>query len=233
MAKTEMNQIQRRSFVKKLTGSIAFLGLSGTFLNANTIATVTVTNKVNTPAYEKENPDEWFAQLKGKHKILLDVPAHKGGSFLTFARNFLETNNETGTSDEDLNVLVILRHFGIALGLNDSMWEKYKIGDYVKLNDAETKEPSLRNVFWKPKSSDAWPGNKSISSLQKRGIIICVCDKSVEGFAEDFSHTTKFKKSEIISDLYANMIPDVKIVPSGVWALGRAQEQGCGYCFAG
>tara|TARA_R110000868_G_scaffold9349_10_gene46831 strand:+ start:9370 stop:9507 length:138 start_codon:yes stop_codon:yes gene_type:complete len=27
--------------------------------------------------------------------------------------------------------------------------------------------------------------------------------------------------------------PGIQIVPSGVWALGRAQENGCGYIFAG
>jgi len=29
------------------------------------------------------------------------------------------------------------------------------------------------------------------------------------------------------------VLPDIQIVPSGVWALGRAQEKGCGYIFAG
>jgi intracellular sulfur oxidation DsrE/DsrF family protein len=27
--------------------------------------------------------------------------------------------------------------------------------------------------------------------------------------------------------------PGVQLVPSGVYAVGRAQELGCGYCFAG
>ena len=27
--------------------------------------------------------------------------------------------------------------------------------------------------------------------------------------------------------------PDIQLVPSGVWALGRAQEHKCGYIFAG
>jgi hypothetical protein len=31
----------------------------------------------------------------------------------------------------------------------------------------------------------------------------------------------------------AGLLPGITIVPSGVWALGRAQEHGCGYIFAG
>ena len=29
------------------------------------------------------------------------------------------------------------------------------------------------------------------------------------------------------------LLPGVQIVPSGVWAIGRAQENGCAYCYAG
>jgi hypothetical protein len=28
-------------------------------------------------------------------------------------------------------------------------------------------------------------------------------------------------------------LPGIKIVPAGIWALNRAQEKGCSYCFAG
>jgi hypothetical protein len=31
----------------------------------------------------------------------------------------------------------------------------------------------------------------------------------------------------------AGILPNIQLVPSGVWALGRAQEKGCTYCFAG
>jgi intracellular sulfur oxidation DsrE/DsrF family protein len=38
---------------------------------------------------------------------------------------------------------------------------------------------------------------------------------------------------DVMKDFKANLIPGVQIVPSGVWAVGRAQEHGCKYCFAG
>ena len=31
----------------------------------------------------------------------------------------------------------------------------------------------------------------------------------------------------------AGVLPGIQVVPSGVWAVGRAQEHGCAYCFAG
>jgi intracellular sulfur oxidation DsrE/DsrF family protein len=34
-------------------------------------------------------------------------------------------------------------------------------------------------------------------------------------------------------DWESGLLPGVTVVPSGVWALGRAQENKCAYCFAG
>jgi intracellular sulfur oxidation DsrE/DsrF family protein len=36
-----------------------------------------------------------------------------------------------------------------------------------------------------------------------------------------------------MNDSKAGLLPGIQIVPSGVWAVGRAQEHGCQYCFAG
>ena len=38
---------------------------------------------------------------------------------------------------------------------------------------------------------------------------------------------------EVYEDWVSGILPGVQPVPSGVWALGRAQEHGCGYIFAG
>jgi hypothetical protein len=34
-------------------------------------------------------------------------------------------------------------------------------------------------------------------------------------------------------DFLANILPGIQPVPSGVWALGRAQEKKCAYIFCG
>jgi intracellular sulfur oxidation DsrE/DsrF family protein len=41
------------------------------------------------------------------------------------------------------------------------------------------------------------------------------------------------KAEDVMNEWKANLIPGIQIVPSGVWALGRAQEHGCQYIFAG
>lgn len=39
--------------------------------------------------------------------------------------------------------------------------------------------------------------------------------------------------SEVRKDFMSGILPGIQAVPSGVWALGRAQNKGCGYIFAG
>jgi intracellular sulfur oxidation DsrE/DsrF family protein len=41
------------------------------------------------------------------------------------------------------------------------------------------------------------------------------------------------KADEVYKDFMGGILPGVQVVPSGVWAVGRAQEHGCAYCFAG
>jgi hypothetical protein len=38
---------------------------------------------------------------------------------------------------------------------------------------------------------------------------------------------------EVKKDFLAGVLPDIQLVPSGVWAVGRAQEHECAYCFVG
>jgi intracellular sulfur oxidation DsrE/DsrF family protein len=41
------------------------------------------------------------------------------------------------------------------------------------------------------------------------------------------------KPEDVMKDWMAGLLPGIQVVPSGVWALGRAQEHGCHYIFAG
>jgi intracellular sulfur oxidation DsrE/DsrF family protein len=226
----ELSSNPRRRFVKTILAGVATLGLSGFALKANAL-TRTAEDAPTPLNADNGGAEEWLTKLQGKHKMVFDVPVAKGGMFLTYVNNFLDTNNETGTPDRDLNAVVILRHYGAAFALNDAMWEKYKIGSYVKFNDAETKEPALRNVFYNPKSG--WPSEKSMHHAQKRNVLFCACNRSINAFAQELSALMKLKASDVEKDLRENILPDMQVVPSGVWALGRAQEHGCGYCFYG
>jgi hypothetical protein len=43
----------------------------------------------------------------------------------------------------------------------------------------------------------------------------------------------KMKAEDVYNEWKSGLLPGITIVPSGVWAVGRAQEYKCAYCFAG
>lgn len=187
---------------------------------------------------DDEDPDAWFNKLKGKHKIVFDVSEPNGVYPFAWPRVFLITNSKTGTPEKDSNAVVILRHDGIPYAMENRLWEKYKFGEMFKIDDPATKAAATRNMFWQPKPGDfKVPGIGEvaigINELQESGVMFCVCDMALTVFSAVAAQGMNKDAAEVKKDWVAGILPGIQIVPSGVWAVGRAQEHGCGYCFAG
>lgn len=187
---------------------------------------------------DDDDPDAWFNKLNGKHKIVYDVPEAKGMMPFAWSRVFLLTNAKTGTPEKETNVVVVLRHDGIAYAMENRLWEKYKFGEIFKVNDQATKEPATKNMFWQPKpGSFKIPGigevSIGINELQDSGVLFCVCDMALTVNSAVAAQSMNKDAAEVKKDWVSGILPGIQIVPSGVWAVGRAQEHGCAYCFAG
>ncbi len=63
--------------------------------------------------------------------------------------------------------------------------------------------------------------------------MFCVCDAALTVYSAAVADGMKANAEEIKKDWISGLLPGIQVVPSGVWALGRAQEHGCGYIFAG
>jgi len=188
--------------------------------------------------YTNDDPEEWFKKIKGKHRIAFDVTQPHEIFPFAWPRVFLLTNQKTGTPEKDNSVVVVLRHTAIPYAMEDRLWAKYKFGDVFKITDAATKASSLRNPFWKPKQGDyKVPGIGNIAiginELQDSGVMFCVCDAALTVYSAAVADGMKANAEEIKKDWISGLLPGIQVVPSGVWALGRAQEHGCGYIFAG
>jgi intracellular sulfur oxidation DsrE/DsrF family protein len=183
-----------------------------------------------------DNPDEWFNKITGKHRIVFDVTAPHEIFPFAWPRVFMITNTMTGTPEKSCNEVVILRHEAIPYALEDRLWAKYKLGEMFKITDPATKEPSVRNMFWKPKPGDfSVPGignvQIGINELQESGAMFCVCNMAITVFSAAIAQASNTDAGEVKNDFLSGVLPGVQVVPSGVWAVGRAQEHGCAYCF--
>jgi intracellular sulfur oxidation DsrE/DsrF family protein len=219
-----------------------FLGTLTTGAAAMSIATlVTPLQQLHAnsgAAFTGSDPDEWFKKIKGKHRIVFD--ATRPHEILPFAwpRVFLLTNEATGTPAKDNSVVVVLRHDAIPYAFEDRLWAKYDLGETFKANDPATGKPATRNPFWKPaKGAFNVPGigevQIGINELQDSGVMFCVCDAAMTVYSAIVADRMKLQAAEVKKDWVAGLLPKIQPVPSGVWAIGRAQEHGCSYCFAG
>ena len=69
--------------------------------------------------------------------------------------------------------------------------------------------------------------------MQERGAMFCACDLATKVYSNAVATEMGLDPTEVYNDWVSGVLPDIQLVPSGVWALGRAQENGCGYIFAG
>ena len=205
----------RRGFLSRLLGTAA-----GMTLVANGRA------DAQPPAPVASGADAWIREVKGTHRCLFDFPQHKNGAPLLHILNYLNTYNEAyksapGTVGAVGTFYSIGTQSSIALGFNDAMWSKYKLGESQKVNDGGT--PATKN----PHASVA-------NDLAKRGVIVAVCGMATMRIARAVAGDAGMSAADVEADLRANLVtPTARVVAAGVIVTNRAQERGFSYTYVG
>jgi hypothetical protein len=219
----------RRDFLGKVTGAAALMGV------ASLVNPAKANDSIHSFTGNAPDPDDWFKGIKGKHRIVFDCTEPKEIFPFAWPKVYMMTNQATGASDKDCTAVVVLRHSAFLYGLQDSMWSKYKLGEMQKVMDPETKALADRNPFWKPKPDDfSLPGlgtvTLGIPELQSMGVMFCVCNMALTVYSAVVAGNTNQQPATVLKEWQDNLIPGIPPMPSGVYAVGRAQEHGCGYC---
>lgn len=221
----------RRNFIGAMASGAAILGTTSIAAPLQAVA-APLANKGNV------DPEEWFNRIKGKHRVVFDAPRPHEIFPFVWPRVFLLTNAGTGTQEKDCSVVVVLRHDAIPYAMQSELWEKYHFGEVFKADDPATKAAATKNPFWKP-AAGAYkvPGfgevSIGINELQESGVMFCVCDAAMTVYSAAVADKMGLNAEEVKKEWTAGLLPGIQSVPSGVWALGRAQEHGCTYIFAG
>jgi intracellular sulfur oxidation DsrE/DsrF family protein len=226
---TKKTASNRRKFLGSIAGSAATLGM----------LTIPASIKAANPLFEPAtDADQWFNQIKGKHRVVFDATRPHDMMPFAWPRVFLLTNGATGTAEKDNSVVVVLRHEAIPYAFEDRLWAKYKFGEVFKADDPASKAPSVRNPFAKPAPDEyKIPGFGAvpigINELQSSGVLFAVCDAAITVYSAVVAQSMNMDAATVKKDWLTGLLPGMQVVPSGVWALGRAQEHGCAYIFAG
>ncbi|HEV3221966.1 MAG TPA: twin-arginine translocation signal domain-containing protein [Puia sp.] len=219
----------RRDFLGKVTGAAALMGV------ASLINPAKASDSIHSFTGNAPDPDEWFKGIRGKHRIVFDCTEPKEIFPFAWPKIYMMTNEATGASDKDCTAVVVFRHGAFLFALQDSLWAKYKLGEMQKVMDPQTKAFAVRNPFWKPKPDDfSVPGlgnvTLGIPELQTMGIMFCVCNMALTVYSAAVAMNTKQDAATVLKEWQDGLIPGIPAMPSGVYAVGRAQEHGCGYC---
>lgn len=228
----QSGSINRRRFIGTISGSAALVGLSTI---APTLSTMAAEKD---PLKTSDDPEDMFKKITGEHRVVFDVPKPNHIYPFAWPRVFLLTNMATGSKEKDCSVVVVLRHDAIAYAMEDRLWEKYKFGEFFKATDPATGKPSIRNPFWKPKDGAFnIPGFGvvpiGINELQESGVMFCVCEAALTVNSATMAGAMKSDAAEFRKDWVSGLLPGIQTVPSGLWALGRAQKKECAYIYAG
>ena len=207
----------RRGLFVRLAGAAA-LGVAGLLptLSAKPVK-----------AAQSDSP-AWPGKLKGQYHQVFDAYEVNAGWPLVFAYTFLNTN-DPGTAA----AVVVLRATALPVALGSAMWEKYRIGESLKIIDPETKAPAVKNPFLHPKPGVLRADGTAVDRLLASGVVFGACNQALHGISRMLAGDAGVSADDAAKEWAANVIPGITIIPSGVWGLNRAQTGGCTYCTGG
>ncbi|TAI49575.1 twin-arginine translocation signal domain-containing protein [Flagellimonas allohymeniacidonis] len=183
---------------------------------------------------QMDDVEKWFKKIKGKHRVVFDGSTPNEGFPVIWNWAFYLTNNGTGATDDQITAMTVFRHTAAGFAYEDRIWKKYKLGEFFGINDNNTGKPALRNPYYEPKGKD-FPikGVDGIKRMQERGALFCICDLATKVYSGFVAENMGMDPQVAYEDWKSGILPDIKLVPAGIWALERAQKHQCSYIFAG
>ncbi len=175
--------------------------------------------------------DDWLDK-PSKHRLVFDTTTPDGlGEALAFAANYIRVNKvEYGVENNDLAVVIVVRHRSTPFGYNDAMWAKYgaPMAAQSKFEDPKSKLAPKANVYKSADYGDLLPNrNVTLDSLFKQGVQLAVCSVATRGYAAAVAQAMGGNADNINSELIANLaLSNARMVPAGIVAVNRAQERG-------
>jgi hypothetical protein len=233
-----MNDLTRRSFASRAFAGIAAFGIF---------------SRPNEPADAQLvwSTSEWklssFQELlheKARVKQLFDITQVENGAALAKVKNSLNgLHYGFGVPVDQIKLICAMHGPANLLNYADYIWEKYKIGAWLEINDPRTGQPAVRNPYYfsklttdatritaatDPNAEDSPLQDTSVQGLQRRGVRFLSCHTALEEQVRQLiKHYNLSEDPEtIVRDMLAHTVPDVLVVASMVSAIALLQCEG-------
>src|SRR5262245_45933186 len=172
----------------------------------------------------------WTGKLKSQNRAIFDVPEVEQGYGVWRAIGTRRQYQEV--LKRPLDMVLVLRHNGIALAMNQAFWEKYNVGTDKKVLDPLTNQPTTRNPVVDRTGANALPEPFSTFALEPfiaSGGIVLACALAFQECIGRVKEGDKVDDAEAERRAKSYLVPGVILQPSGVFAALLAQDNGCRY----
>jgi intracellular sulfur oxidation DsrE/DsrF family protein len=183
-----------------------------------------------------------LAESPARVKQVYDVTQIADGGFLNNIKNSLNgLHFGFGIPVAQIKIVAALHGPANLLNYDDFIWNKYKIGAWLKINNLSANQPALKNPYYAskaraaqhystedPDSGDSIYQDTSIQALQHRGVKLLSCHTALEEQVRGLiAHQNLTQQPEqIVKEMLAHILPDVLVVASMVAAIALLQTDG-------
>ena len=233
----------RRGFLGRLAaGAAGAAALAGGGLLGRDL---TAQDSVSQPRTNPKWDMSWVARVKGAHRQVFDAPEVADAVVLHQARTWMNDFAEVyGGTDADTSAVLVIRHAAIPMVLSDALWNELELGkalatlaaDGKEAKDPATGEPARRNPYLNANITPGdrhavryvWPDG-GLDTLLRRGAIVLACNLALRHPISMVARRDGVSAEAARAKVLANLLPGVVVMPSGIFAVGAAQEAGCHY----
>jgi hypothetical protein len=177
---------------------------------------------------------KWVAALKGKkHKAIMDCTEVENGYGVWRASMWAgHFQSALGANASDIATVLVIRHNAVVLGFKQEMWDVAGIGAAQKVSHPVTLQSTDRNPALLTAARNEVPPMFDAFALPNfinRGGIVLACNVALDFFSSAYAQQAKITNEEAKKRALAALLPGVVVMPSGVFACVKAQEEGCHY----
>jgi hypothetical protein len=170
----------------------------------------------------------WTRKLTGKHKLVLDAPELESGIPLVRANVIGAQYAEVfGVGMSDISRVLVLRHHAIHFAMSDAYWNRFKVGTETGFTTPDG-APLAFNPVRIPR--DIFPEAfrpLMLEPFQQSGGIILACNLALQHLVVPKYVAGGMAADAAYEAAKADVLPGITLQPSGIFAVGVAQEAGC------
>ncbi len=178
----------------------------------------------------------WTKKITGKHRAMFDAPEVSEGAGVfragVWAKQYTDVFKMPAS---DLSAVIVLRHNGIILAMNQAFWDEYNVGKRNNVRDGKGKKTNKNPALAAPPEPGKQPKPFDAYMLEQqmaRGVIVLACNMAFASAVYDVSKQDKLKMPEARAKALSMLVPGVILQPSGIFANVLAQQNGCSFVAA-